>query len=78
MLGNTYVYVPASFSFNDDKLILHTNLGLVKDRKTSVTKTSFGIGSEYKLTNNLLSIAELFGDDRQKPFVQIDGINNFV
>lgn len=71
LFGNTYIYVPASFSFNDDQLVIHTNIGLLKEDKTNAMKTTFGIGSEYRLTNNLLSIAELFGDDKQKPFMQI-------
>lgn len=71
LFGNTYLYVPASFSFNDDQLVIHTNIGLLKEDKTNTIKTTFGIGSEHRLTNNLLGIAELFGDDKQKPFMQI-------
>jgi hypothetical protein len=71
LFGNTYLYVPASFSFNDDQLVIHTNIGLLKEDKTNAIKTTFGIGSEYRLTNNVLGIAELFGDDKQKPFMQI-------
>ena len=71
MFGNSYIYIPASFSFNDDKLVIHTNIGLLKEYKTNSMKTTFGLGSEYKLTNNLLGIAELFGDDKQKPFIQM-------
>ena len=71
LFGNTYIYVPSSFSFNDDKLVIHTNLGILKEDKSNSINTTFGLGSEYRLTNNLLSIAEIFGDDRQKPFVQI-------
>lgn len=71
LFGNTYIYVPASFSFNDDQLVIHANLGMLKEDKTDAMKTTFGLGGEYKLTRNLLSIAEFFGDDRQKPFMQI-------
>jgi len=71
LFGNTYIYVPASFSFDDDKLVIHANLGILKEDKSDSVKTTYGLGSEYRLTNNLLSIAELFGDDKQKPFVQI-------
>lgn len=70
LFGNTYLYVPASFSFNDDKLVIHANLGVLKEHKTNSVKTTYGIGSEYRLTSSLLGIAELFGDDKQKPFMQ--------
>lgn len=71
LLGNTYAYIPASFSFNDDKIIIHTNLGALKDHQTHAINTTFGVGSEYQLTNKVLGIAEIFGDNKQKPFVQI-------
>lgn len=71
LFGNSYLYVPASFSFNGDQLVIHANLGLLKEDKTNTIKTTFGIGGEYRLTNNILGIAELFGDDKQKPFMQI-------
>lgn len=71
LFGNSYLYVPASFSFNDDQLVIHANLGLLKEDKTNTIKTTLGIGGEYRLTNNVLGIAELFGDDKQKPFMQI-------
>ena len=71
LFGNSYLYVPASFSFNDDQLVIHTNIGLLKENKTNIIKTTFGVGTEYKLNTKVLGIAELFGDDRQKPFVQI-------
>lgn len=71
LFGSTYMYLPASFSFSDDKLVVHGNIGILKENKTDITKTTFGVGSEYRLTNNLLGIAELFGDDREKPFLQL-------
>lgn len=71
LLGNTYAYIPASFSFNDDKIIIHANLGALKDNQTHSLNTTFGIGGEYQITSKVLGIAEMFGDDRQKPFIQV-------
>lgn len=71
LLGNTYAYIPASLSLNDDKIIIHANLGMLKDNQTHSINTTFGIGSEYQITNKVLCIAEMFGDDRQKPFIQV-------
>lgn len=31
-LGNTYAYIPLSVSLSDDKVIIHTNIGWLKDR----------------------------------------------
>ncbi len=64
MLGNTYAYIPLSVSFNDDKIIVHTNLGWLKDKASSLNSALWGIGGEFKLHSKLLGIAETYGDNR--------------
>ncbi len=71
MVGDTYFYVPASFSFLDDKFILHTNLGALHERAADRNKMTWGVGSETQLKPNLQFIAEVFGDDRDNPFQQV-------
>jgi hypothetical protein len=42
LLGNTFVYVPISFSFADDKVVLHHNLGWLKDKATGDHRLTWG------------------------------------
>jgi hypothetical protein len=69
-MGNTYVYVPLSVSMRDDRVVFHANLGWVKDQQSRLHSTTWGGGVEYWLHPKVMLIAEAFGDDRQKPFVQ--------
>ena len=69
-LGNTYLYLPLSVSTQDDRMVFHFNLGWVQDRQTRLNSGTWGSGVEYWAHNRVMLIAEAFGDDRQKPFVQ--------
>ena len=71
MLGNTYAYIPLSVSLNDDKVILHANLGWLKDKASGQSSLSWGVGSEFKLHAKLLGIAETFGDNRSMSYGQV-------
>jgi hypothetical protein len=71
LLGNSYVYLPASFSFNDDRLVVHANLGMLRDRATHRNSMTWGLGGEFQLSPRLLGIAETFGDSRHNPYWQI-------
>lgn len=71
LLGNTYAYIPLSMSFNNDDLIVHTNIGWLKDKQTGRNNATWGVGGEYKLTSRLLAISEVFGDNHQKPYWQV-------
>lgn len=71
MLGNTYVYIPLSVSLNTDKVIIHTNLGWLKDKASGLNSTSWGIGGEFKLHTKLLGIAEAYGDNHGLSYGQI-------
>lgn len=71
MLGNTYAYIPFSMSLNDDKLIVHANIGWLKDKASNTSSASWGIGGEFKLKPNLLGIAETYGDSRGMSYGQV-------
>lgn len=71
LLGNTYVYVPASVSLFDDKAILHFNLGWLKDKATGNQSMSWGVGGEFKVSSRLLGIAESYGDNHNQSYGQI-------
>ena len=69
-LGNTYLYLPLSVSTQDDRVVWHTNLGWMRDRESQRNATTWGAGVEYWANERVMLIAESFGDDRQRPFVQ--------
>lgn len=69
-LGSSYLYLPLSVSTLNDRVVLHANLGWSRDSQTRSQSTTWGGGVEYWAHSRLMLIAEAFGDDRQKPFVQ--------
>ncbi len=70
LLGNTYVYVPVSRSFMQDGLIVHMNVGWLKDKATRDSRITWGLGSEFRLSKRLTGIAEAFGDQSAPAYYQ--------
>lgn len=70
-LGNTYFYVPVSFSMHDDDVIVHLNMGMLRDKQESRVKANMGLGAEFKVAGPFKGIAEVFGDNTQNPFYQL-------
>ncbi len=73
LLGNTYAYVPMSFSFHDDRVVVHTNVGWLKERTTNRHNATWGLGAEFQTTQRVMLIAEAFGDHRHNPYAQVGG-----
>ena len=71
MLGNAYAYIPFSASFHDDTVIIHTNLGWLKDKASDLNSMLWGIGGEFKLRSKLLGIAETYGGNHGVSYGQI-------
>ena len=69
-LGNTYAYVPLSISTLDDKVIYHTNLGWLRDKETRENQMTFGFGAEIQARDRVLAIAEVFGNNKERPYWQ--------
>lgn len=69
-IGSNYLYFPISHSFFDDKLITHINFGYIHYKHSSQDSVTWGIGSEYKLKENLLYVLETFGDHRVSSYIQ--------
>ncbi|MDR2015100.1 MAG: hypothetical protein LBP99_05705 [Azoarcus sp.] len=70
LIGNLYTYVPASFSFRDDRFVLHANLGWLREKEPRQNRMVWGVGSETQLTHRTWLVAEAFGQDRGRPFYQ--------
>lgn len=77
LTGNFYAYIPASFSFRDDRMVLHTNLGWLQDRDTKENRVTWGVGTEILLTGNTWLVAESFGQNKGQPYYQA-GIRQWI
>lgn len=73
--GADFIYLPYSVSFADDAVIVHANLGWIKNRSLSgnhaarLNRTTWGLGMEYSLANRVSVFAEAFGDDVVRPII---------
>lgn len=77
LIGDLYAYVPASFSFRDDRVILHTNLGWLHEKDAGRHRATWGLGSETQLSGRTWLIAEAFGQNRGNPFYQV-GVRHWL
>lgn len=77
LLGNTYAYVPLSASFLNDRLVLHGNLGWLRDKASRQHRLTWGVGGELALDHRSSVIAEIFGDNQERPLWQT-GIRFFI
>lgn len=75
--GDLYASLPVSFSFQDDRFLLHTNLGWLRIKENSRQAMTWGVGAEMQLTERTAFTSETFGQHRGKPFFQI-GIRHWV
>ncbi|MDD2884121.1 MAG: hypothetical protein PHT48_03640 [Dechloromonas sp.] len=72
LLGNRYVYLPLSHSLSDDdRVVLHLNLGWLQDKARGNASTTWGIGGEFRISDSWQGIAESFGDDHVPAYGQI-------
>lgn len=71
LLGNTYAYIPLSVSFLDDAVVVHGNLGWLRDRASRRSNLTWGLGGEFQLVPRMAAIAEAFGDNRGDPYLQV-------
>ena len=72
-----YSYVPASFSYLNDKVFLHTNAGVLHNTVTSSTRATWGVGTETALGERTWLIAETFQQKEGRPFFQA-GVRHWI
>lgn len=68
--GSPYFYIPLSFSLADDQLVIHTNLGNLRESETQKNRLTWGVGGELQTTERLYVIAESYGQDQGNAFFQ--------
>lgn len=66
-----YANLPASISLRNDTVLVHANLGWLRDGNANHGRLTWGLGTETQLTQSTWMIAETFGQDQGKPSVQI-------
>lgn len=71
MRWSPYLNLIASFSFLDDKVVLHTNAGSLRDGPASRTRGTWGLGSEIAMSERLYAIAESYGQEGDRPSKQV-------
>ncbi|MBN9573671.1 hypothetical protein [Alicycliphilus denitrificans] len=66
-----YAYVPASFSFRDDAVVVHANIGWLREGETRRDRMTWGLGTETRLAGRTWLIAEIFGQGQEQPLYQL-------
>lgn len=69
--GDLYARIPVSFSMLDDRFLLHTNLGWLREKETRRHAMTWGVGAETRLTGRTTLTFETFGQQRDKPLFQL-------
>lgn len=64
---NPYVNAIGSFSFADDRVVIHANVGAISDRQAAMTRATWGLGAEIALHPQLIGIVESYGQRADKP-----------
>lgn len=67
---DVYSKLLTSFSFRDDDVLVHTNVGFNRIGEEQTTRLSWGAGNETRLLPRLSFIGEVFGENKGKPGYQ--------
>ena len=65
-----YGYVPASFSFLDEVLVVHANVGVARPQERSAHRGTWGVGAEIRLNERVYFIPEVFNQVGGRPMFQ--------
>jgi hypothetical protein len=65
-----YAYLPASFSFKDDRIVVHGNLGWSRDSAEQANHLDWAIATQLEVTKPLYLFAEVLGQERGHPTFQ--------
>ena len=71
-----FAYVPISLSFAEDRVVIHTNIGWVReglggDGRRGRHRATWGVGSETRLAERAWLIAEVFGQHQGRASHQV-------
>lgn len=68
--GNFFVNLPLSFSFHDDRVLLHLNAGWLHKNATGDDVATWGVASEWQWNARTGLSVETFRQDVGKPYYQ--------
>lgn len=77
LLGNVYAYLPISVSLAGEVVLVHANVGWLRDAATRADRATWGLGTEIALNGRLAAMAESFGDSAARPYWQA-GLRYFI
>lgn len=77
LAGDVYAYLPASFSFQEDRLLIHANLGWQREKASGQQHGTWGLGTEVQMTPDSWLIAETFAQNEGKPYIQL-GLRHWI
>lgn len=77
MIGDLYASVPLSFSFHDDRLLVHANAGWLREKIAARSVGTWGVGAETRLSERTALMSETYGQQHGKPSVQL-GLKHWV
>ena len=64
---NPYVNAIGSFSFADDQVVVHANIGAIVDRQATMTRATWGLGAEVAFHPQVIGIVDSYGQRADKP-----------
>jgi hypothetical protein len=73
LLGNTYVYLPLSVSLAESRYVVHVNTGWLRERVTNHNVVTWGVGTEWNVSERMTWMAEAFGDSHPNTYWQAGG-----
>lgn len=71
VVGDLYAGAPVSISFRDDRLLVHTNLGWMREKIGGRNVMTWGLGVETRRSERTTLTSETFGQGHGKPFFQL-------
>lgn len=75
--GDYYVTVPVSMSFLDDRFIVHTNLGWMREKEDRRDELTWGLAVETGISTRTALVAEAYGRNQGKPSFQL-GVRHWL
>jgi hypothetical protein len=73
LFGNSYIYLPYSTSFANDQLVVHINGGWLKERTTEKNLATWGVGTEWNVSERVTWLVEAFGESNPNTYWQAGG-----
>jgi hypothetical protein len=71
VVSDLYGYVPASFSYANDKVVVHANVGALRSEDESRHRITWGTGAELQLqSGRVYLVPEIFSQGAGKPQYQ--------